>query len=106
MVDAILRRLPLYATGILLAAAFSAVARARGWSEGEALVYGGAMLAAYLLLVLVPWLVREHGHPKHGATKPEMQVRPLNGSSFVAVRTTRNTFAGPSVEPKPLELVH
>lgn len=57
----LLRLLPLYASGILLAIAVALVADSRDWSPLKAAVAGFVVAVIYLAAVAVPWLLRELG---------------------------------------------
>jgi hypothetical protein len=55
----VIRRLPLYATGIGFTVALVAVADSRGWSDLETLLVALAVGAFYVATIVVPWLIRE-----------------------------------------------
>ena len=55
----IVKRLPVYATGVALAVALATVADAREWSGWHIVGVGVAVGAFYVLTIFVPWLVRE-----------------------------------------------
>jgi hypothetical protein len=98
---ALLRRIPIYATGLGLTVALVAVADSRDWSGLRTLLVAFAVAAFYVVTILVPWLIREQlarpsDHRTNGAQNGEPKaveilleangvLVPRNGQEWSAV---------------------
>jgi hypothetical protein len=106
----LVRILPLYAMSVLLAGGLSLLASARHWSGGESLLAGAVVAFIFLATVVVPWLLREYGHPRQMRRQTTLwitsiDVKTRNGGAAPAI-TVRENYSGSSNRVKPPKLVH
>lgn len=84
MVLRVIKRLPVYLTGVGFAIALAAVANARHWSDLRVAVVGLGIAAFYVVLIFVPMLIREERARARGRA---------SGTSHIAVPVAATAIA-------------
>jgi hypothetical protein len=99
----ILRRLPTYATGLGFALALAGVADARRWSDLKTAAVGLAVAAFYVVLILVPMLIREEGRRRMTHDPPRnVAVPSKNGGQIPTLWLAPVTRTGRTYGPAEL----
>ncbi len=81
----LIRRVPIYAVGVGLGVALVAVADARNWSGELTLLAALGVGVFYVVMILVPWLIREQvERPIKRRPKLATSVHRANGGTFVS----------------------